>query len=67
LVVIVNLIVIAQVDELDIWIQKSTCHCQIVTDVVCFIFYSLSLAVAKDCGIVFLLNQLQQSSSSCFG
>jgi len=25
------------------------------------------LAAAKDCGIVFLLNQSQQSSSQCFG
>jgi len=27
----------------------------------------LFLAVAKDCGIVFILNQSQQSSSPCFG
>ena len=27
----------------------------------------LFLAVAKDCGIVFLRNQSQQSTSPCFG
>jgi len=27
----------------------------------------LFLAAAKDCGIAFLLNQSQQSTSACFG